>query len=532
MRKKIISSILTLALISESTVSVYASDWFEGYESGAKPRQWTDGGGGKYFYGGEITYRFKRNTAFKPILEVRPPGIQAGCHGLSISGGFIHFLGLDEIKEQLQSASEGAMMGVVVGLVYSMPSLADAFDKVQKYVRMLQQILSQSCQISAMATKNWIDAQRKAAREDAGNGYENVVGEVMNNLNGDWPDSINKGTEYLKEQIIGKPDTATKAKQTPAMKAALLCNQTCMISRKNASTEIKSFVQSKGGGKVYAEGSINDISSVITNDEQRRNILFSIVFMGYYATTDFPTEQSINDWSANMVNEMSTGGKAIPSPKFERGLFFSGANIKGASAARILLYGPDDGSGSLKLPNIKMVPFYSERSQQSGGQTTYSDISYGVLYGTKDTSSAPDGFVFPWNGLVKDGTDYLRERVILGTVTMYPTVPSVLPGMSKYINVLRTLYRQTGNEAYVMSLVDMLAKKNAVMLLQSMVYEMQSSLMQGGAKDPEAMAAIDAIYKELDRMNSSDSSIADTISIFEKLEREHDQTITGNVRGK
>lgn len=528
-RHRAISLLLATSLLMTSTQGV-ASDWFDGYQTGATPRKWTDGGGGKYFYGGDITYRFKRTTAFKPIFDARPPGIKAGCNGISVSGGFIHFLGLDEIKEQLQSAGQGAMMGVVVGIVYSLPGIADAFDKVQKYVRLLQQILSQSCQMTSQLTKQWIDQQRKDANNDKDKlGYENMVGEVFNGLSSDisyYSNSLNKGIEYLEKKLEDDPKASTNAKNIPAVKASLICNATCKAAKIDSTESIKNYVQASDPSDVYKEAHISDIGTLMTNEERRRHLEFSIVFVGYYSVDAFPMGQTKEEYAKEMAQQINTGGKMSPKARYHRGLFFSGNNINGDKMVKELLYGPDLGATSLQLPNVKIFPFYLESKDASN---TVVDIQSGILFGSKDTASSATGYTYPWKGFVRSGEDYLRQVIIVGDNTAVPDIPSVFPGMQKYVNVLKTQYRKNNNIAYVNSLITLLAKKNAVMLLQSIVSEMQSTLSESMTQEDQKQyqIAIDSIHEELERINAYDSSIADTIKIFEKIEQSHTVDITG-----
>lgn len=537
MKRKIVSISILTALLLETASPLVASDWFAGYDTGSTPRSWTDGGGGKYLYGGDFTYRFKRNTIFKPILEIKPPGITAGCNGVSVSGGFIHFLGLDEIKQQLQSAGQGAMMGVVVGIVYSLPGIADAFDKVQKYVRMLQQILSGSCQASAAATKQWIDGQRKAAKDNPTNlGYENTVGEIFNSLNSTvdgWTDSLNQGPDILKDKIVGILGTSKQEKKAPTGQAAIICNQTCQLAKANAGTDIKNFVQQHAtAGQTYADGTINNMNELIRDSERLRGFLFSVVFLGYYAldATEFPKELTKEDYAAQLVQQMNTGGTPQAKPVYQRGLFFNATNSSGKQAVDILLHGVGSSAEPIKMPKIKLRVYYSETNSSTG---EYSDITSAVLFGKQEHAEDASGFEYDWQGLIPAGQTYLQGIIFNGS-TSAPTIPSVFPGMSRYVTVLKTQHRAGQSDAYINSLITLLATKNAVMLLQSIVNEMQTMLYSiTDATDRKSQEeAIDAIYKELVRLNKSDASIADTVEIFEKIEREHGQDITGGIRSK
>lgn len=535
MKRKTISILLAAILVFETATPLFASDWFDGYATGSNPKQWTDGGGGKYMYGGDFTYRFKRSTAFKPAIDFRPPGIKAGCNGISISGGFIHFLGLDEIKEQLQSASEGAMMGVVVGIVYSLPGIADAFDKVQKYVRLLQQILSQACQMSAQLTKNWIDSQRQAAKAPGGDlGYENSVGELFNGINGlvgSWNDSNNQGAEKLQKTIRDFLDTSNQTSKVVAAQGLLQCNQTCQIARKNGADKFKLFVSTKklATDNTYADGTIADLGSIISDADRKRSVEFQMIFIGYYETknADLPVQLSKDDYATKMTQNLQTGGLPIPKSPFHRGLFYSASNTDGTSAVNTLMNGPADGSSTLKMPKINMRVYYSDGNNTDG---SYSDLNYAVLFGPSEEASDNSGYTYPWTGLVNEGVTYLNN-VIAGVPTT-PTVPNVFPGMNKYVQILRTQFRSNPASApFVQSMALYLAQKNAVILLQSIIYEAEATLSELSDEDKKTQGEIIVkLQDEVDRINKSTASIGDTVTIFEKIERDHDAGVTGGIK--
>lgn len=527
-KKRTISASLVAFIIIQAASPAYSGAMFDGYETGATPKSWVDGGGGRYMYGGNISYRFKRDTSFKPIFEIEPPGLKAGCGGISVSGGFIHLLGLDEIKTQLQSAGQGAMMGVVVGLVYSLPGIGDAFSKVHMFIRSLQQLLSNSCQMTAQATKAFIDQQRDLQKNGKPGPNETEVGAVFNGLNSTvsgWISSLNGGDDVLKDNIKNLPTSTDSAKKAPAREAAAMCTHTCQVAAKSNMPNIQTYVQNNANGKVYTQAQISNLPNIITDADRLRALEFAIVFMGYYGTDVFPKDKSVDENAQNFTNIIKAGGGAISKPTFERGLAFAGGNTNGDQLAKLLLYGTD--SGVLMLPNIKIFPYYAE--SKNGDKII--DVNYGVLFGSKDTAT-DNTYEYQWKGFVTEGTTYLKDIIINNNVSAKPTIPSAFPNMSHYINVIRTQYRKGNNDAYVMSLINLLAKKNAVMLLQNVVFEMQTKLTEVGAGE-ETKAykdAIDTIYKELERMNAADAGIADTIAIFEKIEREQTLDVTSGMR--
>lgn len=529
-RKKLIACLVVIALLVPNTTLLMASEWFEGYETGSSPQKWTDGGGGKYYYGGNISYRFKRQTTFKPLVEISPPGIKAGCNGLSISGGFMHMLGLDDIKEQLQSATQGAMMGVVVGIVYSLPGIADAFDKVTKYVRLLQQLLSQSCQMTAQLTKSYIEKER-AKVDDKVPGNENAVGTIFSGLHaadGLWDDTMKKGDAYLEEQIGKLGTSEAESKKAPARDAQAMCGQTCKIASKGEGSNIKTFVANNGvNGSVFAETTVSNLSTIMTNEENRRSLEFSIVFLGYYAIEEGLKNLTKDEFAKKMTEEIKTGGKAKSTPTYERGLFFSSNNLDGASIVKTLMNGA--AGGKIKMPNIKLYPYYTTTTDGAG--KTNEEI-YGVLFGTKDTGSdASGGYEYEWKGLETEGYDYLRKVVIDGDGNVRPTIPALLPGFNRYVATLKTMYRKNaGNTAYIEGMIRVLARKNAAMLLNAVVYEMESILAQAKEGDrKEGEKSILAIKEKLKSIKDEDASILELVEMFEKEERKQSAEITGGL---
>lgn len=518
--KRKISLVLVVTIFIQPLM---ASDMFQGYATGSTPQSWTDGSGGKYLYGGNYTYRFKRDTSFKPILDFAPPGIQAGCNGISLSGGFIHMLGLDEIKQQLQSAGQGAMMGVVVGLIYSLPGIAEAFDKVHKFVRMLQQLLSNSCQITSAAVKSFID-QEKNKPSNARNGYENAVGSVFSGVTGtagQFNQLVNDGFDSMAKGLESWMPTTGYTAKSPAIKSGSNCEGTCIATVKEAPS-IKSFVQKNDTRKTIKLTTLELLNDVINNQTLTNSILFNTIFIGYSAVSNFPKETTDQKAAAEVAHTFTDGAAASATSKiYNKGLLYSGDD-SGVSVVSKLMNNP---TGTIAVPNIALQAFYSAPTNADG---SIADLQAGVLFGSYDTA-AGQVFAYTWKGLLAESSDYLVKVIIDNNTNVKPTVPSVFPNMDRYINMLRAEYLLNPTQhAYVMSLINLLAEKNAAMLLQAIITEMSS---QSGAVDNEkTMKAIEQIQKEIDKLNASDASIADTVSLFEKLEASRVKNVTNKTK--
>ncbi len=518
--KRKISLVLVAAIFCQPLM---ASDMFQGYETGSKPQSWTDGSGGKYLYGGNFTYKFKRDTSFKPVLDFAPPGIQAGCNGISLSGGFIHMLGLDEIKQQLQSAGQGAMMGVVVGLIYSLPGIAEAFDKVHKFVRMLQQLLSNSCQITSAAVRSFIDQEKNKPAEFR-NGYENAVGSVFGGVTGtagQFNQFVNDGFDSMAKGLESWMPTTGYTAKSPAIKSGSNCEGTCITTSKEAST-IKSFVQNGDASKTIKLTKLELLNDVINNKTLTNAILFNAVFIGYSAVSTFPKETTDKKAAAEVAHTLTDGtGASAISKTYQKGLLYS-ADESGASVVSRLM---SNSTGTITVPNIALQAFYSAPQNADG---TIADMQAGVLFGEYNTAKGQH-FAYPWKGLLTESSSYLVDVIINNNLNAVPTVPSVFPKMDRYINILRAEYLLNPTQpVYVMSLINLLAEKNAAMLLQVIITEMSG---QAGAVDNEkTMKAIEQIQKEIEKLNALDASIADTVSLFEKLEASRVKNVTNKTK--
>jgi len=100
----------------------------------------------QYIYGGNIIYKFKDTArGMPPLISFAPPGIKAGCNGISFTGGFLQVLGLDGLADQIQNAGTAVIYGILVGLIYSLPALEKVFAHIRQWSEWLQQMLKSAC---------------------------------------------------------------------------------------------------------------------------------------------------------------------------------------------------------------------------------------------------------------------------------------------------------------------------------------------------------------------------------------------------
>jgi hypothetical protein len=101
---------------------------------------------------------FKFGPAFEtpePWFSFSPPSLSAGCNGLSMKGMFGSIIGADRLKQQLANAGSSLAWGIVVGLIYSLPGIGNAFKMINNWAKQIQKLLAASCQAGIALGQKW-----------------------------------------------------------------------------------------------------------------------------------------------------------------------------------------------------------------------------------------------------------------------------------------------------------------------------------------------------------------------------------------
>ena len=141
--------------------------------------------GGTYMSGGGIEVRFKTTGNFPPVFSFGAPSLKASCSGISFDAGYAVFMNLERLGQQLSQAGASLAYGVLIGLVYTMPGVEQAFTKLNEWSQWLQSFLSESCNIGT--------AIGKSLGRTAWRGVEEQVNELTA--------KIPSPNEYLKKPI-------------------------------------------------------------------------------------------------------------------------------------------------------------------------------------------------------------------------------------------------------------------------------------------------------------------------------------------
>ena len=125
--------------------------------------------GGTYMSGGGIEVRFKGTGSFPPIFGFGAPGLKASCSGITFDAGYAVFMNLERLGQQLSQAGASLAYGVLIGLVYTMPGVEQAFTKLNEWSQWLQSFLADSCNIGVNVGK---ELGRQAWRNVEGGVHE------------------------------------------------------------------------------------------------------------------------------------------------------------------------------------------------------------------------------------------------------------------------------------------------------------------------------------------------------------------------
>jgi len=124
------------------------------------------------FTGPSLGFRLNTSLINKPILSWQAPRVTLSCAGLDFDAGWLSMMNLDTLAQMLQQAGASFMWGVAIGLVYSLPGIAEAYDMLQKWGRYAQFLGMDACRIGLSLGKNIATSFRESSRTEA---TENLV---------------------------------------------------------------------------------------------------------------------------------------------------------------------------------------------------------------------------------------------------------------------------------------------------------------------------------------------------------------------
>lgn len=141
--KKIINIFLILSVFLTQSANADILD--EALNNVANVSTFVEADGTTNIYTGSASIRFNNVVPPGPLWSFTPPSIQAGCNGIDIKGMFMSLLGIDQLGEMIQNAGATLAWGVAVGIIYSLPGIASAFQWINNWAKKIQELLAAAC---------------------------------------------------------------------------------------------------------------------------------------------------------------------------------------------------------------------------------------------------------------------------------------------------------------------------------------------------------------------------------------------------
>jgi len=439
-----ISLMASLLIYSPATAAIKDDIASLGYSNATPSGKWTDPiKGTNYFYGGNIMFKFKNNNSYTPWIQVGPPKKKFGCNGVSIDAGFMSLIGLSDIEDQLKGAGSSFAWGIMLGLAVSVPVVKEVFSEIQRFSRMIQELLGNACSMG----------QKLAQTSEAGKGVRQLIDD---SLIGETFQTFKKAQDGAAGQLKAVNDYIEDAfnsfgtnndKKTNGLSSILIGKNTLISSGYSATSSIiGKYIYENLENSPYASklnvfkldnaySSLNGsmwavtstvIDSVTPSDKSKSDAIALMILHAFYGDIGTPTE-SIKDLTNlfGMSSSFSIGAKEADKENVKS--FFETALISGDTknfgggatiikpviekdlAARAFIYGYKATSSNatddnIKIPNryIFAISFKTETPSKGTG-TTPSEGTVGT--GTTSTTSTASNRTIKSIWIVDKATD-------------------------------------------------------------------------------------------------------------------------------
>ena len=499
--KKIITFLLAIILLTEQTFALSLGDLFYQNKTSASSNKID---GTHYYFGGGYELRFKANTySFKPWINGQAPNFNIGCNGISISGGFISLLGLNDIKDQLKHASVAFAWGVIMAIKASLPLVAEVFEAIQAWSRTIQKLLQNACQLGQAAANNFLGAKKinnEINQWSSNQGFAKVKND-LNSFKGkataisNWVDKTISNNGKQPKALAGQLFENIHAISLATMFFGKYLPDLTSINRVIEFGDLKHLYDKK----------IGDASLLVSNSTefQQAKLMHELALLCF-------GEIGITKSSYTSITRVVAPDGKLDTKKLKHSIFVALQGVFKENVSTVMIppvLSADDvysflysGAGSIKststdsgsctastevckIPNYKLMYLYSETNvpvddennnndSNSSSQTQSVKKTYKVF--ALFNYSTGNDIKLKWKGFYQTSLDQIRDAVKVNSgitnysffgnapTTTYSTYSFVLPGMSKYINILALLTKKSkGETQYVYYLEKLLAQRNA-----------------------------------------------------------------------
>jgi len=580
--KTLISYILIFSLSASSlfatslTSAVNVSEVSTNFGTWDSPRT-----GSRYFYGGSYTFAFKGIGRYQPFFQGEAPKLEKGCNGLSLRGGFVALLGIDEIKFLLKNAGATLAWGLMMGLEYSMPALSSVFNKLRAFAREVQKLLANACNLGKLLTKNTETGKKAQKALDGSIGkmtsqIDDLFSKLNNGLEGTtdilkgWNEDIKDGCAGLTADALAKcrnkgPLQVGDAIERIAANASAFQQSLGTSGVTSSPTTNKLYISNMKD--FFDTGKIGDkilIADANQRDEiKTTNLLLRLIFGDYVTPTAEGTGISIlGNMLENFPTPPTTGSYSIDGTKLtDFTLAAANGNIEDAlsirgrlpaviespeAAAKAILYGIKTSTaegtcfdGYCEIENSMI--YYLDFAKDADGKQRVNAV------GALDISnSAP--MRLEWDGAYLESLRKIRS--LIQTKTGYaPTfkgtgeasvstsssisIPLLLPNIDQYLKTIVIIEKKAGREtAYSASLKSILAFNNGYFYAKSLVdmivgLTMDAMGSKNSSTDIDEMSDYiqqifekrDAINKKIKEEMDNQINYTDLIEMFREIEK-------------
>lgn len=524
-------------------------DYLGGFSNTTAANTWQSGlNEGLLVTGGSYEYRYNFSGNMKPLFAAKMPSVKIGCGSIGIDGGFLAFLGLDDIELQFTDASAAFAFGFMSALEFTMPEVAAIIHKLQQWARMLQQLLGNACESGKKLGAKFFGNLFSQGENDASQaGSSSFIGITMNPaereskmtdwIDGLWPGNGSGKGNASTASHASKKDTIQKIKRHGAgssMMLSIFGNYLPEFSNTDDPTVGSAVMEADlegflGNKKIGTHNLVFDASATSFAEKKDIYLLTKILFGEVYASDSteafmkyyFDTSGNIRKEAldADAQKAVYGGGGHIISPGFLKGSPYSPEEIADA-----LMNGFGKISGNtnneLDIPNNKLM-YIDAKIQIGGGGRVLLDNNNSKTVSSpsvpSDTNStqhtikalmvldnADNEFTVRFDGFKEGSLKAIKAKVEDTNITWSDiSVPNAVPGMGKYIKTLRLLYKKNNSDLAVQTMERNLAELNAYYVSDAFISHIESMVkyQKNNAKVAMTKDGVKMLRDNLDKLS-------------------------------
>lgn len=579
MIKKIIAIILIAAL---NLQAVNLNNYITTYKSSAG--SWTSPTTGmKYHYGGSYEFTFKGGNKFQPWITVAEPELEIGCNGVSLKGGFVGLLGLNEIKEQIKDAGQSLAWGAMLSLQYATPGLFEVFGKIREWATTIQRMMQNACNIGKALAASTPFVNHVNNKVDNFINNSPIATSIDNNFKGfsEFMKTIDRLTDCTGLSTTLDPATG----KSPYMKcvegngaSTTAANAPKQTTPKVATSQLlNKYIapSAKPENKVYIDKLSNFLStgkistrSVVSSSAERTEISNTIkilrVFFGdigldmdSYKSIILDDTQAYNTpsttgsytYDLNRIREKMKKAKAgnnvpIPDPSYK---MISPVISNAESAAKALIHGisanTNDiscGSGYCYINDATV--YYSDFGDNNVRMSQVGIVS-------NDSASTNSNLRLEWQGSYNESIKSIRTmiRAKSGVLPSHKTIydgsgaiasssyssniPLLVPNMDRHIGTIVKIEKLAKKETALSAhLKTVLAEQNSILLAKSLFSIIEGKVidsgMLGGTTEEITLFKKhisdikNEVMKEIEKIDVTSQNLNEVNTLFKQIDQD------------